>query len=119
MRSIFLLDIEQPFGRLLPMTRTRVRWGRVAALAASAILMVGVAGKAAGAAGTTGAVGPERQHAATRAYVVRAGDTLWSIASRLSGPSADLRPLVDRIAAENHVTGSLPTGAVLHLPSSP
>jgi Tfp pilus assembly protein FimV len=95
------------------MTRTRVRWGRVAALAASAILMVGVAGKAAGAAG------PVRQHAATRAYVVRAGDTLWSIASRLSGPSADLRPLVDRIAAENHVTGSLPTGAVLHLPSSP
>jgi Tfp pilus assembly protein FimV len=99
------------------MARTRVRWGRVAALAASAVLMVGVAGKAAGAAGTTGA-GSERQHAATRTYVVRAGDTLWSIASRLSAPSADLRPVVDRIAAENHVNGSLPAGAVLHLPSS-
>jgi Tfp pilus assembly protein FimV len=89
----------------------------VAALAASAVLMVGVAGKAAGAVGTTGAR-PEQQHAATRAYVVRAGDTLWSIASRLEGPSADLRPLVDRIAFQNHVTGTLQAGVVLHLPSS-
>jgi Tfp pilus assembly protein FimV len=116
MRSIFLLDIEHPFGTLFPMTRTRVRWGRVAALAASAVLMVGVAGKAAGAVGAAGAR-PERQQTATRTYVVRDGDTLWSIASRVSGPSADLRPVVDRIASQNHVTGTLQAGARLVLPA--
>jgi Tfp pilus assembly protein FimV len=33
-------------------------------------------------------------------YVVRPGDTLWSIARRLQ-PDGDVRPLVDRLAARN------------------
>jgi len=42
--------------------------------------------------------------AAAESYVVRPGDTLWSIARRLA-PSEDPRPLVDAIAAANHVDG--------------
>lgn len=34
-------------------------------------------------------------------YVVRPGDTLWQIARALQ-PSGDLRPLVQRLAAERH-----------------
>ena len=38
-----------------------------------------------------------------RRVVVAPGDSLWSIATRLSGPREDPRPLVDAIAALNHV----------------
>ena len=48
------------------------------------------------------------------AYVVRPGDTLWSIATRLV-PSADPRPLVDRLAAELHGT-TLRPGEVIVVP---
>jgi nucleoid-associated protein YgaU len=40
-----------------------------------------------------------------RSYVVQPGDTLWSIARALQGPSdrgADVRPVVDALAAERH-----------------
>jgi LysM repeat protein len=39
-----------------------------------------------------------------RTYVVRAGDTLWGIAERLSGPRADPRPAIDRLLALNHLS---------------
>jgi nucleoid-associated protein YgaU len=38
-----------------------------------------------------------------KVYVVRTGDTLWSIALRLGGPGSDPRPLVDRLTTANHV----------------
>ena len=41
------------------------------------------------------------QPVAADTYVVRSGDTLWSIARRMQ-PSGDIRPLVDRIAAARH-----------------
>ena len=40
---------------------------------------------------------------AHRTYVVRDGDTLWSIATRVAH-GGDPRPLVDAIEAENDVT---------------
>jgi nucleoid-associated protein YgaU len=47
-------------------------------------------------------------------YVVRAGDTLWTIALRLD-PAGDPRPLVDELAAELP-GGALQPGEVLTLP---
>jgi hypothetical protein len=51
---------------------------------------------------------------AGQTYVVRPGDTLWSIALRLD-PAGDPRPLVDQLAAQSG-GGSLQPGEVLHLP---
>jgi hypothetical protein len=47
-------------------------------------------------------------------YTVRAGDSLWSIATALS-PSGDPRPIVDELAAELHGAPLVP-GETLHLP---
>jgi LysM repeat protein len=50
---------------------------------------------------------------ARRAYVVRQGDTLWSIARHVS-PNADPRPVVDALAADNGISaGDLLPGQVL------
>jgi hypothetical protein len=38
------------------------------------------------------------QPVAARTYVVRQGDTLWTLARRIQ-PTGDVRPLVDRLAA--------------------
>lgn len=40
-------------------------------------------------------------------YTVRPGDTLWTIAERVAGPGADLRPVVHRLAQRNGLTGSV------------
>jgi Tfp pilus assembly protein FimV len=93
-------------------TRVRVRWGRVTALLASAVLLVGAAGRAAGA------VAAHRERPAARTYVVKPGDTLWSIASRAAGRSADPRPLVDAIAGLNGVSGPLLAGETIRIPQS-
>jgi LysM repeat protein len=60
---------------------------------------------------------PRRAPAAVGTYVVRPGDTLWGIARRLAGPDADPRPLVDELAASNHVRGALQAGTRLVLPA--
>lgn len=79
-------------------------------------MAVGVAGAGHGA--------PERREAAERTgtrvervtYVVRPGDTLWSIAERLV-PGEDPRPLVDALARANAVSpGTLVPGQVLVVP---
>jgi hypothetical protein len=44
---------------------------------------------------------PPSRPAASRVWVVRPGDTLWSIALA-SGDKGDVRPLVDRLWAEVH-----------------
>jgi nucleoid-associated protein YgaU len=50
-------------------------------------------------------------------YVVRQGDTLWSIAGRLS-PGEDPRPVVDAITSVNDVDpGALIPGQTLVVPS--
>ncbi len=75
------------------MARTRVRWGRVAALGATAVLGAGLL--AGTAVGSTGAERP-----AHRIYVVRSGDTVWDLAVRVAG-SGDPRPVVDRLIQLN------------------
>jgi LysM repeat protein len=40
-------------------------------------------------------------------YTVQPGDTLWVIARRVGGASADPRPLVDQIARRNGLTGGV------------
>jgi len=60
----------------------------------------------------------ELRHApvAAESYVVRPGDTLWSIARSLA-PNEDPRSLVDAIAAANHVdAGSIVPGQALVVP---
>ena len=50
---------------------------------------------------------------ARSAYVVRQGDTLWSIARRVS-PTGDPRSVVDALSAENGISaGDLEPGQVL------
>ena len=100
------------------MARTRVRWGRVGALLATAGLAVTLAAGVAQAGGRGSVAGASArdQVAAPRTYVVRGGDTVWRIASRLAGPRADPRPVVDAIVRANHVAGVLYPGERLVLP---
>lgn len=67
--------------------------------------------------GSVAGVAPEA--VASHIYVVRSGDTLWAIASRMAGVG-DPRIVVDRIARANGVTaGGLVPGEAIVLPSTP
>jgi Tfp pilus assembly protein FimV len=73
----------------------------------------------AGGAARAGA-GPRfaAEPASQRTYTVRSGDTVWGIASRIAGPEADPRPLVDRILRQNDLRAtSLRAGQTLVLPA--
>jgi LysM repeat protein len=48
---------------------------------------------------------------------VHPGDTLWSIASAHSGPTADVQEIVDRISDANHLrSGAIQPGQRLRIP---
>ena len=81
----------------------------MAALAVTVVVSVGGVGGIAGA-GQTHAPRPV-------SYTVRAGDTVWALAKRAAGPTADPRAMVDRIVALNHLsTGDIQAGQHLLLP---
>ena len=90
------------------MNRTRVRRRRTT-LAVCAVLV-----GAAWAGPAMRVMTPQRPVEAARiSYVVRQGDTLWSIARRLS-PDGDPRPVVDSLSADNGVSaGQLRPGQLL------
>jgi hypothetical protein len=91
------------------MTRTRVRWGRVAVLVGVLVSTLWAAGRAVG--GSQAEPGPLRRH------VVAEGETLWEIARDLVGPEGDPRPVIEGIRAANGLDGSLVvSGQVLRLP---
>ncbi len=93
------------------MTRTRVRRRRLAASVIAAAAWAAWAGPVGHAV-----AGSQAAPVASHSYVVRSGDTLWSIASALS-PGADPRPVVDAIAEANHVDpGALVPGQTLAIP---
>ena len=91
------------------MTRTRVRRRRLTLTVSLGLVAAAWAGPAVRALGS-----PETPARISQtAYVVREGDTLWSIARRLS-PGNDPRPIVDRLSASNGVNaGRLVPGQTL------
>jgi len=108
------LDSEQAFGEHGDMHRTYVR-RRVAALILGVILVLAVSGPVARAIGV---VRDEPVLVSARTYVVRPGDTVWSVAESAAG-GADPRPWVDAIAARNAIEpGAVVPGQALIIPRS-
>lgn len=96
------------------MSRTRVRRRRLTLTVSLALVVAAWAGPAVRALGS-----PEPPMRVSRtSYVVRDGDTLWSIALRLS-PGSDPRPIVDALATANGIdAGELVPGQTLVLSAS-
>jgi len=109
----FLLDSEQVFDRLPRVDRTHVRRRR---LAVTLILAMVASAWAVPAMRALGA-DSEPVRVSSTSYVVREGDTLWSIAERVS-PGEDPRPIVDALANVNGLDpGDLVPGQTLLVPS--
>jgi LysM repeat protein len=107
------LDIEHAFGQDAGMGRTRVRRRRLVAIAAA----IGLTGVLSGPVANAVGVGVSGSDGPGRSYVVRPGDTLWSIA-RSSSPSADPRVVVSAIRAANDVDpAALVPGQQLSIPT--
>jgi Tfp pilus assembly protein FimV len=90
-------------------TRTRVRRRRLTLTISLALVAAAWAGPAVRALGS-----PETPARVSRtSYVVRQGDTLWTIARELA-PGSDPRPVVDLLSAMNGVDpGRLVPGQTL------
>ena len=90
------VDTEQAFGHHIGMTRTRVRRRRTTLSAAAAVVLTVVLGP----------LGHAFQADATlrhpRTVVVRPGDTVWAIASRVA-PGSDPRAVADAIVSVNGI----------------
>jgi LysM repeat protein len=108
------LDIEHAFAQDERMGRTRVRRRRLVALT----LVIGVVGILSGPVANAVGVGGGADARSARTYVVRPGDTLWSIARR-SSPSVDPRLVVGAITSANGVDpGALVPGQELSIPAA-
>jgi hypothetical protein len=110
------LDSERVFGHDGTVSRTDVRRRGRARLAV--ILTLSLAGAAwAGPALRALGGGPEQRPVGRITYVVKAGDTLWSIAERIS-PGDDPRPVVDVLSAVNGLEpGALIPGQAILVPT--
>jgi len=107
------LDSEQVFDSILPVDRARVRRRRVTVTLVVASIGAAWAVPAVEVLGA----GSEPVRVSGSSYVVRQGDTLWSIAQRIS-PGQDPRPVVDALASANELDpGMLMPGRTLVLPS--
>ena len=94
------------------MHRTYVR-RRVIVIGASLALVATTGGSIARAFGA----GEPARLASTRTYVVREGDTLWSIVSRVA-PDRDPRDLIEVVLANDPDAETLVPGQVLGIPTS-
>jgi nucleoid-associated protein YgaU len=112
------VDAEQVFGQDTGMTRTRVRQrrrltGASLAVAAAVILSAPVADALGRHAGPVAGSPPRRVE---QVYVVRSGDTLWSIAER-TAEGSDPRYVVDAIVERNGIDpGALVPGQSIVIP---
>jgi LysM repeat protein len=80
-------------------------------------MVVGLAGVLSGPVAHAVGVGGSTQAKPPRTYVVRPGDTLWSIAARFA-PSTDPRIAVDAIRSANRLDpAALVPGQQLAIPS--
>jgi nucleoid-associated protein YgaU len=106
------LDLERMFGQDGRMGRTYVRrrWTAGTVVVVAAVVL---------SAPVAGALARHREPPPpARTYVVRAGDTLWSIAERLGG-GGDPRPLIDAIADRNGIDpGSIVPGQTILIPTA-
>ena len=106
------LDTERAFEHHRVVERTYVRRRRTAAVLGTALVVVLLSPLAAGAVRR----GEAPDAPAQRAVVVRAGDTLWSIAQQAQ-PDQDPRATVDAIQQLNQVdAGALVPGQTLVVP---
>ena len=95
------------------MARTRVRRRRLVAIAIALGVLGVLSGPVANAVGVGGAAAARP----ARTYVIRPGDTLWSIARR-SSPSTDPRLVVGAISDANDLDpAALVPGQQLVIPS--
>ena len=107
------LDSERTFGHDVAMNRTYVRRRRTTLTVAAVLVALGLTGPVARAV-----AGPSVEPAARRTYVVRPGDTLWSIAVRVA-PGTDPRRIVAEMQAQNVVdAGALAAGQTLVVPAA-
>jgi nucleoid-associated protein YgaU len=98
--------------------RVPARTGRQRRRLAATLTVALVAGVWAGPLGRIVAGADGAGLASRSSYVVREGDTLWSIAKGVS-PGEDPRPLVDAIASANGVDpGAIVPGQTLVVPSA-
>jgi len=95
------LDSKQTFDHHGTVARTRVRRRRLALLVCATALVPGLAARGAQALGQD-EIGRDRPDPLQ--HVVQAGDTLWSIAVRMSEGS-DPRMVVDAIERANGIQG--------------
>ena len=96
------------------MTRTRVRRRRLTLTVSVALVAAAWAGPAVRALGS-----PEHPTRLARtSYVVREGDSLWTIARRLA-PGSDPRPIVDILSTTNGIdAGEIVPGQTLVVSAS-
>jgi Tfp pilus assembly protein FimV len=117
------LDAEHLFGHDRAMGRTRVRSRRrIAAAMVSVAVGVVLGAPVAGALVRHPRQAETKVLPATRweqVYVVRSGDTVWSIAERTAG-GVDPRALVDAISVRNGIdAGAVVPGQALVIPRVP
>jgi Tfp pilus assembly protein FimV len=105
------LDFERVFVEHRAMHRTYVR-RRLVALATAVGVVAALSGPISGTLG----VGHEAAFVSSRTYVVRPGDTLWSIAASVS-PDRDPREVIHDLDALNQApVDRLRPGMVLTVP---
>ena len=110
------LDSERVFGQAEGMPRTRVRRRRLVLTGLIVVLTACLLGPV----GHAFVAGAEVRKTSQHTYVVRPGDTLWSIAGREVAPGVDPRPMIDAIERANGgvAAGMLVAGRPHVIPAS-
>ncbi|MGZ4314210.1 MAG: hypothetical protein ACXVRS_00105 [Gaiellaceae bacterium] len=111
-RSVHLTLVPMPQAGLgrPPRVSATTYWRRRLAVLLGAVIVVLTAGQAGAALGSSPLAAPGRPPSVVR-YVVRPGDSLWTVAGRVA-PGKDPREVVDALAQARHGT-SLQVGETI------